>query len=240
MIIEVYSPHKASLRVLLPTGDRSGSSRESGARSPSSPFSSPSGDIARRQAATIEIDHYRSILCSNRVEITLIDGIAYGKAPYRAVRTSPLVDRYANCPLPGDTAEIDRRRSIEGEGEEEEKHTFTNSPSCQSPIVRGSSTGFMARRRRITDGRFLLPRGEKDRGDVRNLIPYRHIDQLLIRARVGKDYQWMESEDMSQRGATTGLPFTCTMLGFGTTHGCSKRTHHSVVPPLGYASHAPC
>ncbi|RWW11074.1 hypothetical protein GW17_00025339, partial [Ensete ventricosum] len=37
------------------------------------------------------------------------------KAPYRALRTNPPTDRYANRSLSGGTAEIDRRRSIEGE-----------------------------------------------------------------------------------------------------------------------------
>ncbi|RWW69693.1 hypothetical protein BHE74_00022695, partial [Ensete ventricosum] len=35
--------------------------------------------------------------------------------PYRAVRTSPPGYQYADRPLPGDTAKIDRQRSIERE-----------------------------------------------------------------------------------------------------------------------------
>ncbi|RWW59360.1 hypothetical protein BHE74_00033718 [Ensete ventricosum] len=38
-----------------------------------------------------------------------------GKAPYRALRTGLLDDRYVDRPLPDGIAEIDRRRSIEGE-----------------------------------------------------------------------------------------------------------------------------
>ncbi|RZS14486.1 hypothetical protein BHM03_00046178, partial [Ensete ventricosum] len=38
-----------------------------------------------------------------------------GKAPYQAVRIGPSVDQYADCSLPGGTAKIGRRRSIEGE-----------------------------------------------------------------------------------------------------------------------------
>ncbi|RWW76486.1 hypothetical protein BHE74_00015423 [Ensete ventricosum] len=38
-----------------------------------------------------------------------------GKAPYRPVHTGPAADRYADRSLPGSTAKIDRRRSIDGE-----------------------------------------------------------------------------------------------------------------------------
>ncbi|RWV92344.1 hypothetical protein BHE74_00018183 [Ensete ventricosum] len=35
-----------------------------------------------------------------------------GKAPYRAVRTNPPTDRYVDHPLPGGTAEIDRKSTV--------------------------------------------------------------------------------------------------------------------------------
>ncbi|RWW10234.1 hypothetical protein BHE74_00036270 [Ensete ventricosum] len=46
VIAEAYSSHEASSRLFLPTGDGSGSSRESGAGSSGSPFSSPSSSFS--------------------------------------------------------------------------------------------------------------------------------------------------------------------------------------------------
>ncbi|RWW77975.1 hypothetical protein BHE74_00013824 [Ensete ventricosum] len=75
-----------------------------------------------------------------------------GKAPYRAVHTSPSADRYADSPLPGGTVKIGRWQSIEGEIRKRRRrgeHTFTSSPCRPSP----------------TGDSFSLRR-EKDRGDV--------------------------------------------------------------------------
>ncbi|RZS21717.1 hypothetical protein BHM03_00054386 [Ensete ventricosum] len=45
-VTKAYSPHEASLRLLLPASDGSGSSRESNTGSPSSPFSSSSSSFS--------------------------------------------------------------------------------------------------------------------------------------------------------------------------------------------------
>ncbi|RWW34854.1 hypothetical protein GW17_00000361 [Ensete ventricosum] len=62
------------------------------------------------------------------------------KTPYRSARTGPAVDRYADHLLPGGTAKIDRRRSIEGEKgkkkkKREEDDTYLLSPRYSHPRV---------------------------------------------------------------------------------------------------------
>ncbi|RZR89019.1 hypothetical protein BHM03_00016685, partial [Ensete ventricosum] len=47
--------------------------------------------------------------------------LGFGKALYRLVHIGPIVDWYADCPLLGGTAKIDRRRSIEGEKEKKKR-----------------------------------------------------------------------------------------------------------------------
>ncbi|RWW32630.1 hypothetical protein GW17_00002688 [Ensete ventricosum] len=65
--------------------------------------------------------------------------LSSGKAPYRLVHTGPVADRYADRPLPGSTAKIGRRRSIEEEkgkrrrGKERRRSTSTPSSPARCP-----------------------------------------------------------------------------------------------------------
>ncbi|RWW47981.1 hypothetical protein BHE74_00045986 [Ensete ventricosum] len=94
-----------------------------------------------------------------------------------AVCTSPTIDRYADRPLPGGTAKIDRRRSIEGEinrrrltkgekGKKEEEDTYLLSPRrrrLHTVLARGQPAGDSSPAR---GDKNVSLRGEKDRGDV--------------------------------------------------------------------------
>ncbi|RWW30641.1 hypothetical protein GW17_00004772 [Ensete ventricosum] len=89
--------------------------------------------------------------------------------PYRPVRTGLASDRYADRPLLGGTAKIDRRRSIEEEkGKRKKKKKRKRRKKKKKNLARVLSlpTGrpcVLAAR-----GRLFSPRWERDRGDATN------------------------------------------------------------------------
>ncbi|RZS22551.1 hypothetical protein BHM03_00055338, partial [Ensete ventricosum] len=100
-----------------------------------------------------------------------------GKAPYRPVHTGPAADRYADQPLPGGTAKVDRRRSIDGEidrrrsieeekgkkrrGKEERRSTSPpSSPAHCSRTLAARGSPASRRRPQVARGQLLSPRGE--------------------------------------------------------------------------------
>ncbi|RRT40545.1 hypothetical protein B296_00058482 [Ensete ventricosum] len=121
--------------------------------SPSSSFSLPrlippeidrrrskSTVAAQQRSTTIKIDHYRSISSGNGAETASIDGSA-----------RPTRYRYANHPLPGSTAKIDRRKKKE---KKSEKNTSLACDLLLPIPARSIACG-----RRIARRRFLLSTG---------------------------------------------------------------------------------
>ncbi|RWW15311.1 hypothetical protein GW17_00020859 [Ensete ventricosum] len=92
--------------------------------------------------------------------------LGFGKALYRLVHIGPTVDWYADRPLLGGTAKIDRRRSIEGEKEKKkEEDTYLLSPRRPRPWA-------ILLPHEETEWNISPPR-EEDRGDVKEYVSTR-------------------------------------------------------------------
>ncbi|RZS15530.1 hypothetical protein BHM03_00047375 [Ensete ventricosum] len=85
-----------------------------------------------------------------------------GKAPYHPVRSDLAADWYADRPLPGGTAKIDRRRSIsiKIEEEEEKKYLAPSSLACRSRTLAAHGSPASRRRPRLPRATFVYVRGD--------------------------------------------------------------------------------
>ncbi|RRT73093.1 hypothetical protein B296_00028713, partial [Ensete ventricosum] len=109
----------------------------------------------------LHYDNIWSSLMTNHVNIYDLGArfaLPSGKALYRAVRTDLPIDRFADRLLPGSTAEIDSRRSIEGERRSERRR---ETKKREKPIPR---TLLFPRSpvRSVAHGQFFSPRKEKN------------------------------------------------------------------------------